>query len=137
MSTKKLIELFEKFSELYEVEKSRGDDKKFHDLHTSDMNVTTGYGYDPQDNLKKDVSRKADLRKGQDKNIYKKVQKDDEKIYPDDIVNTKKTKEMRFYNEEKDGVMTKDEDPCWKGYRMYGFKIKNGKKVPNCVKVED
>lgn len=108
MSTKKLIELFEKFSELYEVEKSRGDDKKFHDLHTSDMNVTTGYGYDPQDNLKKDVSRKADLRKGQDKNIYKKVQKDDEKIYPDDIVNTKKTKEMRFYNEEKDGVMTKD-----------------------------
>jgi hypothetical protein len=24
-------------------------------------------------------------------------------------------------------------DPCWKGYEMVGHKIKNGKKVPNCV----
>jgi hypothetical protein len=26
-----------------------------------------------------------------------------------------------------------DEDPCWKDYEMMGTKIKNGKKVPNCV----
>ena len=26
------------------------------------------------------------------------------------------------------------EDPCWKGYKQLGMKIKNGKKVPNCVK---
>lgn len=27
----------------------------------------------------------------------------------------------------------KDEDPCWKGYKMVGTKKKNGKEVPNCV----
>jgi hypothetical protein len=31
----------------------------------------------------------------------------------------------------------KDEDPCWDGYRMVGYKMKNGKKVPNCVPIED
>jgi 2'-5' RNA ligase len=25
------------------------------------------------------------------------------------------------------------EDPCWEGYEMVGFKMKDGKKVPNCV----
>lgn len=33
--------------------------------------------------------------------------------------------------------MTKDEDPCWKGYEMVGFKKKRGKKVPNCVPVSE
>ena len=23
--------------------------------------------------------------------------------------------------------------PCWKGYKQVGTKMKNGKKVPNCV----
>jgi hypothetical protein len=27
----------------------------------------------------------------------------------------------------------KKEKPCWKGYKQVGTKIKNGKKVPNCV----
>jgi hypothetical protein len=27
----------------------------------------------------------------------------------------------------------KGEDPCWKDYEMVGMKMKNGKKVPNCV----
>ncbi len=26
--------------------------------------------------------------------------------------------------------------PCWKGYEMIGFKMKNGKKVPNCVPID-
>jgi hypothetical protein len=26
-----------------------------------------------------------------------------------------------------------EEDPCWKGYTQVGMKLKNGKKVPNCV----
>ena len=30
-------------------------------------------------------------------------------------------------------IMTKDEDPCWSGYRMIGMKDKGGKRVPNCV----
>lgn len=25
-------------------------------------------------------------------------------------------------------------NPCWKGYTQYGMKMKNGKKVPNCIK---
>lgn len=32
--------------------------------------------------------------------------------------------------------MTKRDDPCWKGYRMYGSKSKGGKQVPNCVPEE-
>jgi antirestriction protein ArdC/DNA polymerase III epsilon subunit-like protein len=28
-------------------------------------------------------------------------------------------------------------DPCWEGYKQIGTKIKNGKKVPNCVPSED
>ncbi len=26
-------------------------------------------------------------------------------------------------------------EPCWEGYEMVGFKMKNGKKVPNCVPI--
>lgn len=36
------------------------------------------------------------------------------------------------WNEEKK-IMSKKDDPCWSGYRMYGKKKKNGKEVPNCV----
>jgi hypothetical protein len=28
-------------------------------------------------------------------------------------------------------------NPCWKGFRAYGTKMKNGKEVPNCVPVEE
>ena len=28
-----------------------------------------------------------------------------------------------------------DDDPCWEGYEMIGWKTKNGKKVPNCVPI--
>jgi hypothetical protein len=27
-------------------------------------------------------------------------------------------------------------EPCWEGYEMIGFKIKNGKRVPNCVPIK-
>jgi len=27
------------------------------------------------------------------------------------------------------------QDPCWAGYEMFGFKIVNGKKVPNCIPI--
>ncbi len=30
-----------------------------------------------------------------------------------------------------------DKDPCWKGYEMIGMKKKGGRKVPNCVPVEE
>jgi hypothetical protein len=37
------------------------------------------------------------------------------------------------FSEEK----MKGEDPCWKDYEMVGHKMKNGKKVPNCVPKEE
>ena len=39
--------------------------------------------------------------------------------------------------EEEDTKSRYSEDnPCWDGYEMVGFKIKDGKKVPNCVPVK-
>jgi len=35
------------------------------------------------------------------------------------------------------GKMGEDKDPCWKGYEMIGMKKKGGRKVPNCVPVEE
>jgi hypothetical protein len=32
---------------------------------------------------------------------------------------------------------TEDADPCWKGYTAVGMKMKNGRKVPNCVPEEE
>jgi cytidyltransferase-like protein len=39
---------------------------------------------------------------------------------------------VQTMNEEK-----KMKNPCWKGYRAYGMKKKNGREVPNCVPVEE
>jgi hypothetical protein len=30
-------------------------------------------------------------------------------------------------------MATKKTDPCWDGYTQVGMKMKNGKRVPNCV----
>jgi hypothetical protein len=29
-----------------------------------------------------------------------------------------------------------NKNPCWKGYKQLGTKVKNGKEVPNCVRVK-
>lgn len=29
------------------------------------------------------------------------------------------------------------QEKCWKGYKQIGLKDKNGKKVPNCVPIEE
>jgi hypothetical protein len=36
----------------------------------------------------------------------------------------------------EDNPFEKAQGPCWDGYEMVGYKTKNGKKVPNCVKVD-
>ncbi len=33
--------------------------------------------------------------------------------------------------------VSEKKDPCWPGYRQLGTKVKRGKKVPNCVKVNE
>jgi hypothetical protein len=30
-----------------------------------------------------------------------------------------------------------EESPCWKGYKQYGMKSKDGKEVPNCVPISE
>lgn len=40
-------------------------------------------------------------------------------------------------NSIKNTPMFEDDDPCWKGYEMVGMKKKGGKKVPNCVPVNE
>lgn len=49
------------------------------------------------------------------------------------LIKMEKKSEMK----EAKKYMSKDEDPCWKGYEMVGFKKKRGKKVPNCVPVNE
>ena len=36
-----------------------------------------------------------------------------------------------------DGPQLQEEDPCWDGYTMVGFKEENGRQVPNCVPDDD
>jgi|TARA_B110000263_G_C15113942_1_gene421152 hypothetical protein len=43
-----------------------------------------------------------------------------------------KTGGRRKHNMKKKSKGLKD--ACWKGYEAIGFKMKSGKKVPNCVK---
>jgi hypothetical protein len=31
----------------------------------------------------------------------------------------------------------KTKNPCWEGYEMRGMKSKNGRLVPNCIKVKE
>jgi len=35
----------------------------------------------------------------------------------------------------KKSIVKQKNDPCWKGYKKVGTKIKGGKKVNNCVPV--
>lgn len=30
-----------------------------------------------------------------------------------------------------------EKNPCWKGYKQVGTKMKNGREVPNCVPVKE
>lgn len=34
-------------------------------------------------------------------------------------------------------TLTEEKKPCWKGYEMVGWKMKGGKKVPNCVPIKE
>lgn len=40
---------------------------------------------------------------------------------------------VEFVDLIKPNPIKEGEDPCWKGYTQVGMKMKNGKKVPNCV----
>jgi len=44
--------------------------------------------------------------------------------------------ERKLKEIDKKKLSFAEEDPCWEGYEMVGFKIKDGRKVPNCVPKE-
>lgn len=43
---------------------------------------------------------------------------------------------MQQLSAVKEGLKDPKDNPCWKGYKPVGTKIKNGKEVPNCVPEE-
>ena len=43
----------------------------------------------------------------------------------------------KYASDKKEEVDEMKDDPCWKDHEMVGHKMKNGKKVPNCVPKED
>jgi hypothetical protein len=45
--------------------------------------------------------------------------------------------EDSFDEYKSENQIKEDKDPCWKGYEMIGMKKKGGRKVPNCVPVEE
>lgn len=60
--------------------------------------------------------------------------KKERKNMPPPTQKHKKKKGKGSYDRKKEDVEEDEENPCWKGYKQYGTKKKNGKEVPNCVK---
>lgn len=78
-------------------------------------------------------------------NMYNRIEKDMGKNRKagvdramDRITGARKTNEETELEEKKAPEPTGDlKDACWKGYTAVGMKMKNGKKVPNCVPVNE
>jgi hypothetical protein len=77
--------------------------------------------------LKNDLQEKLEEKnKGLWHNIHAKRKRGEEPAKPGDD----------DYPKTLDVEAKKDGDPCWVGYKQYGMKDKDGRKVPNCVKEE-
>jgi len=82
---------------------------------------------------------------GVKKDMYNRIEKDMGKQRKagvdramDRIMGNRKTNEEVALDEKKVPEPTGDlKDACWKGYTAVGMKMKNGKKVPNCVPVKE
>lgn len=55
-------------------------------------------------------------------------------IYDSDLNNLEIMAEKKKPKQEDTNKQS--DDPCWDGYEKVGMKIKNKKKVPNCVPVK-
>ena len=42
----------------------------------------------------------------------------------------------KIFTEDEINLLEELKEPCWDGYEMIGFKMKDGQKVPNCVKIK-
>lgn len=66
-------------------------------------------------------------------NYYTKLKKMESQKESVTIEDANGTPYVEFVDLIKPDPIKEDEDPCWKGYTQVGMKMKNGKKVPNCV----
>jgi hypothetical protein len=42
----------------------------------------------------------------------------------------------KIFTDDEINLLEELKEPCWDGYEMIGFKMKDGQKVPNCVKIK-
>lgn len=52
-------------------------------------------------------------------------------------MNTNKKENNKSRIKTFSDFISEKNDPCWKGYKQIGTKKKNGKVVPNCVKIKN
>ena len=79
------------------------------------------------------------VKKGKVKGFSIEAYFSDKMSRPKDQTLKEEAEANELINKLKD-FLSKDENlkkPCYSGYEMIGFKIKNGKKVPNCVPMSD
>ena len=50
--------------------------------------------------------------------------------------NYRNPQDYKVFNMGNEPTPFEKKGPCWEGYEMIGWKMKNGKKVPNCVPVK-
>lgn len=105
-------------SESEENENEEDDDEK-EDMKESLASEAPPYNQVTQKDV---LVRRGVLKKKGNKHVLAKEQ------YNDDLVN----KTVAYVTKMK-SVTEKKDDPCWDSHEMVGMKMKNGKKVPNCV----
>jgi len=65
-----------------------------------------------------------------------KIEKPQDTGLKEELVAQDRLDKLRDFFEQKELEQEDLKEPCWAGYEMIGFKMKNGKSVPNCVPIK-
>lgn len=65
-----------------------------------------------------------------------KIEKPQDAGLKEELVAQDRLDKLRDFFERKELEQEDLKEPCWEGYEMVGFKMKNGVKVPNCVPIK-
>jgi|TARA_B110000483_G_C18123715_1_gene514759 hypothetical protein len=65
-----------------------------------------------------------------------KIEKPQDTGLKEELVAQDRLDKLRDFFEKKELEQEDLKEPCWAGYEMIGFKMKNGKSVPNCVPIK-
>ena len=70
-----------------------------------------------------------------------KIESPKDKGIKDELSEDQKASELidqitKIFTEDEINLLEELKEPCWDGYEMIGFKMKDGQKVPNCVKIK-